>query len=173
MQTAHDTSPAVAAEGLVSGNFDFKQILSGIVDATNGAVQFGRLVRVKTAPAAGSLPVVELPDATGEVTGDSALGVVVRDLENEVPASGVFAGYGTGDICSVLRKGRIWVISEDAVSAVMAPVFVRFTANGAGKDIGQFRTDADTDKAVALPGAHFLNTCDAGGLVEIEIDMQD
>ncbi len=169
MQTAHDTSPAVAAEGLVSGNFDFKQILSGIVDATNGAVKFGRLVRVKTAPAAGSLPVVELPDATGEVTGDSALGVVVRDLENEVPASGVFAGYATGDICSVMRKGRIWVISEDAVSAVMAPVFVRFTADA--NPIGGFRTDADTDEAVALPGAHFLNTCDAGGLVEIEIDM--
>ncbi len=171
MQTAHDTSPPVAAEGLVSGNPNFKNILSGIVVDTNGAVKWGRFVRVLANPAAGSLPTVELPNATGEVTGDTAFGFCVRSLDAEVPASGVFAGYASGDVCSVLRKGRIWVVSEDAVSTHMAPVFVRFTADA--NPIGGVRTDADGGEAVALPGSHFLGTCDAGGLVEIEVDIQD
>jgi len=48
----------------------------------------------------------------------------------------------TDGVCLVMQRGRIWVDVEETVSKG-DPVFVRHTANGAGKDPGQFRKDSD------------------------------
>lgn len=171
-QTAYNTKPAVASEGMISSSSMVNDIIACVADATNGAIKFGRYVRIKTPPAAGGNPVVELPDATGEITGDTGFGVVVRDTSIENSDADSFDGYATGEMLSVMIRGRIWVTSEDAVAAARAPAFVRFSA-GVGEELGRFRTDADTADAVAAPGAHFMNTCDAAGLVELEVDLQD
>lgn len=173
MQTSYSQSPPIAAEGaLASASGGYEQLLPAISLDTNGAIKFGRAVRVATAPAGDGLAIVELPNATGEVTGDTFYGVSVRDGTIENSDADSFNGYATGETLTVMRRGTIWVISEDAVTAVGTPAFVRFTAEAPDLDIGSFRTDADTDKAVALPGALFMSTCAAGGLVKLELAPQ-
>lgn len=169
-QTTYNTTPPIAAEGEIgtSGPVD---LISGIANDTNAVIPFGKFVVTKTAAAGGEIPEVELPNATGEVTGVYALGVVVRDRTIENDSATAFAGYTDGEVLTIMRRGRIWVISEDAVSSAGAAAFVRFVA-GVGEVLGSFRTDADTSDAVALPGARFMTTCDAGGLVLLELDPQ-
>jgi hypothetical protein len=164
-QTVFNTVEAVAHEGMIADVGMDNTVYTGVVNDTNGAVLFGRFVRILTA---GNPPTVELPNATGEVTGDSGFGIVVAEKTLEGPG-GTFAGHPDGAVIPVLRKGRIWVKSEDAVAAAPQPAFVRFTADA--NPIGGFRTDADTAEAVALPGARFLTNCGAGGLTLLELQI--
>jgi hypothetical protein len=76
--------------------------------------------------------------------------------------------YAIGEMVSILEKGEIWVQAEGS-TAYGDPVFVRFTTAGGGADLGQFRTDADTAKAVALPGVRFIDTGTGAGLRRIEL----
>lgn len=168
-QASHSSAPAVATEGQIT---DGREVISAIVDSTNQTIKFGRAVTFKTMPAPGSLPVVEVPDAAAEITGDAFAGIVVFDPTRELPAgANEFSGYVTGDVCSVLRRGKMMVISESAVSAYQQ-VFARHVA-GAGEELGALRHDADGGDATAIPGSRFLTTAGAGGLAEIELDVQD
>jgi hypothetical protein len=164
-QTTHNTAPAVAVPGQIVDTSAVRDVQTAIIDSTNGVVPYGAFVRILTAPAAGQRPVVELPNATGEITGDSGFGFVVYDPSREQPG----AGFATGTVVSILTRGRIWVTSEQAVSAVAAPAFVRFSTG----TLGAVRIDADTANAVALPGAHLMTTCGAAGLTELEYFKQD
>ena len=105
-----------------------------------------------------------MPDATGEVTGLVGQGVVLRSHtqpQNE--------GYADGDPMPVMKKGRVWVPVEDAVTADTA-AFVRFVAAGA-EQLGAFRSDADGTDAVALPGAKFASDAGAGELALLELNL--
>ena len=93
------------------------------------------------------------PSATGFVFEGVALKVNLP-LDNTTG----LASYKANTAISVLRKGRVWVKSEDIISAVTDDVFLRHTANGAGKDPGQFRTDADTAGADQITTARWLTT---------------
>lgn len=173
-QTTYNQNPDIGEEGEIASNSQYQDVVSAIADDTNDPILFGSFVTVKTAPAGGDLPVVELPNASGEVTGvaGQAGGVVVRDKTAENSNASAFTGYVDGEILSIMRRGRIWVISEDAVSAVGVAAFVRYTKEAPDIVLGKFRTDDDSSKAVALPGARFLTTCDAGGLVLLELSPQ-
>ena len=105
-----------------------------------------------------------LPDATGEVTGLVGLGVVGRS--NMQPQG---EGYADGDPMPIIKKGRVWVPVEDAVTAESA-AFVRFVAAGA-EQLGAFRSDADGTDAVALPGAKFVTDAIAGELALLDINL--
>jgi len=165
-QTVFNTVEAVAHEGMIADAGLDNTVYTGVVNDTNGVVKFGRFVRILTA---GNPPTVELPNATGEITGSTGLGIVASEPSLEGPA-GTFAGHPDGAVIPVLRKGRIWVTSEDAVAAAPQAAFVRFSA-GVGEELGRFRTDADTADAVALPGARFMTNCDAGGLTLLELQI--
>lgn len=104
------------------------------------------------------------PEATGEVTGLVGLGVVVRSHTQPQDE-----GYADGDPMPVLKRGRVWVPVEDAVTAESA-AFVRFVAAGA-EQLGAFRSDADGTDAVALPGAKFVTDADAGELALLDINL--
>jgi len=69
-----------------------------------------------------------------------------------------------------LRRGVVWVYTEQAVDSD-DPVYLRFMANGTGYTPGQFRKDADTDKATLIAGANFQQSGVAGGAVPVEINL--
>jgi hypothetical protein len=77
------------------------------------------------------------------------------------------------DVAAVLKQGKIWVLAEQSNIVPGDPVFWRFTANGAGKAVGQFRKDADTARAVEVAGARWVNRPVAGngGIYIAVIDL--
>jgi len=74
-------------------------------------------------------------------SGDVITGVTMAVPLTQPDANGDRKTPVTG-VCSVMRSGPIWVEVEQTV-AKGDPVYVRHTANGAGKDPGQFRKDSD------------------------------
>lgn len=73
--------------------------------------------------------------------------------------------WAAGDQTTYLKKGPMTVLTEEAVSDG-DPVYVRHTANGAGKlQLGACRNDADGDAAEALRLTNALTTD------SIEIDV--
>lgn len=103
------------------------------------------------------------PAAAGDITSQTILGVVLRDVARE-PAA--FAQYAT---LSILRKGRVWVTIEDAFD-VGDPIYIRKTSGGAAEVLGAVRTDSDSGDAVLVPGV-ILSSGDAGDLGLIEINF--
>ena len=105
-----------------------------------------------------------LPTASAQVTGLAGLGVTLRSHTQPQEE-----GYADGDPMPVIKKGRVWVPVEDAVTAESA-AFVRFVAAGA-EQLGAFRSDADGTDAVALPGAKFVCDAEAGGLALLDLNL--
>lgn len=166
MQTSYSTSRAAAVEGMVADGSPHTEIKSFIAET---AIPFGRAVNITTAASA-TAPVakISLCDATGDLTGVSFVGFSIADTSRPYAAG----GYAIGDLVPVLTKGDIWLRPEDAITSPAA-VWGRFTANGAGKTVGQVRSDIDTDKAVAVPGARFMTSCGAVELSRVAFAYQD
>lgn len=70
----------------------------------------------------------------------------------------------------VLRKGRIWVVSEDACTPKDA-VYVRCASGSGGSVLGKFRTDDDSNTAMPIPGAKWLSTAAAAGFALLEVNL--
>ncbi len=113
-----------------------------------------------------------LPRVTGDIgiSGGFPWGVAVGDSSKERRTTAPYGGYSHGDRVPIMRKGRIWVVSEDAVTAPGTQAYVRFSASGS-EVLGAFRTDADTSDAAALTGARFMKTCSAGGLTVLSLNL--
>jgi len=159
----------VGRAGFIAESRVNAQIMSG---NAGGAIPPARFVRVSATGVAGAVtPTVALPTLTAHVTGDLSFGFTLQD-PSAASGTGENPGYVQFDQIPILREGVMWVISEDAVATWGLPVFVRFTAGGAGQTIGRVRTDVDGGAAVALPGATFMGTCAAESLVKIEYRPQ-
>lgn len=131
----------------------------------NGDIPFGRVVAQSTAPSASALGIVKLPT----LTGDLMLGISVH--QHNAPATvGGSSLHESGKILPVLKNGLIAMLVEDAMTPTSS-VFVRFTANGAGKIIGQIRSDADTDKAVVTTKIRIIQGAAAGGIAIVQADF--
>lgn len=88
---------------------------------------------------------------------DVMIGVLIRQplYEDYIDADGAY-GFPPNENVIFLQKGDIAVYVETDI-AHNDPVYVRHTANGAGKDkVGVFRNDADTDNALLVPNARWL-----------------
>jgi hypothetical protein len=80
-----------------------------------------------------------------------------------------------GRSCDVLRKGRVWVLVENAVAKGGA-VYMRVTANGGLTQLGSFRADSDSGNAVLIEGAVYDTTQATGGspaAVRFDFDAQN
>lgn len=109
---------------------------------------------------------VALPSATGFVL----TGVSVATQLAKPNATGI-AQYDAKTPIPVMKKGRIWVLAEQAVNP-SSPVFCRYTVNGGTTAVGRFRADADTARADAVTDARWLTTTTAAdqlALLEINI----
>lgn len=161
MQTTYSYNRVAGVEGAVAQGYP-SAIVTGWVDETDG-IKPGRFVR-----GTGTDGDVELPDATGEVTAVGSLrGVSVLDFGREALPNGV---YADNEPLPILRKGRVFMVAEDAVTAD-TPVFVRFSVSGS-EELGRVRSDADGTDAVAAPGCSFVtSTTGNDELCVVEVNL--
>jgi hypothetical protein len=155
-QTSVTVNPAVAIEGQMADSGDTDVISRLAVISTVP----GRLVAFKTGDADNQ---ARHPDATGQVTAQ-ALGIPVYDGMHPTNP------YAIGDMVPVLKRGRIWVLPEEAVTPA-SPVFVRFADGTVVSHNGGFRTSADTATAVALPTCRFLTSGGPATLCVLEVNL--
>ena len=130
VQTAVSIDPPVGRPGL-EYDISYSDIVTWIATV---AIPFGALVYESAEGKA------TLPTATGNVTGGRT-GVALID---PTKASGV--GYEIGDAVRVMRRGRCFVLNEEAL-AFGDTLFVRFGDGAGGTQEGAFRNDADTATA--------------------------
>ncbi len=89
----------------------------------------------------------------GEITGTATEGIPVNKPAN------------------ILRKGRVLVIVEEAVTPASS-VFFRHNAPGALPEaLGRFRTDADAGDATQVTAARFVTSASAGELAILELNL--
>lgn len=77
--------------------------------------------------------------------------------------------YAATDPVPVLRRGRIFVTVEQAVTSD-DPVYVRHTASGTYVR-GGFRKDVDTARALPWTAAAYVTSAAAGGVAVVEINL--
>lgn len=103
---------------------------------------------------------VELIDAAADVPVGVVLNSYARDPNSLSNADAV----KDGNMANVLTEGAVFVKVEDTLD-VSDDVFVRHTANGAGKlQLGAFRSDSDSGNASQVFGARWLKGASAGGV---------
>jgi hypothetical protein len=156
-QTTYTDAPVKAYLGGVSDE-GVKDLITK--SATASAIPFGRFVSLGSADSE-----CKLPAASGDV-GNKTWGVAVAHTAQEPNSDGGYARYAN---VTILNKGRVWMYAEQDCT-LSDDVYVRYTANGAGKDVGQVRKDDDTSKAAALTRAKFVSTASAGELVLVELE---
>ena len=78
--------------------------------------------------------------------------------------------YPEKAMVNAMRRGRVWVVVEESVTSD-DPVYLRFRADGATKQPGQFRKSSDSGNAVLLSGARFVTSAGAGELAVVEINL--
>jgi hypothetical protein len=115
--------------------------------------------------------------ATATITNttlDSLYGVAMRAQQkmNLIDANGSngAAPYYTGEAVSMLTKGRIYVLVEDAITSD-SDVYLRFAPSGLNTQVGRFRSDDDSGTAVLIPGAVWRVGASSGELAVLEINM--
>jgi len=135
--------------------------------ANAGAIGFG-IVVVRDQTDDGR---ARLPQAAADITDAKiALGftVMTQAVEQNYGSAGS-VGYALESSMSVMRKGSIYVLVEDAVVDGGA-VYVRHIA-GAGETLGRVRSDGDSGDADILPGAAFRKTASAAGISIVELNL--
>jgi hypothetical protein len=167
-QTAYLNEPTVPGVGVLADNGD-----NDVVSRYSAAViPFGRFLsynaaegKVKLPAAAGDLDAVDLEGvavATQAIEDQPVNTLGVADAD--VPA------YPNTMAINVLKRGRIWVYSEQAVTPLLA-VFVRHTASGDDKP-GNFRVDIDTANAVDISAkARWVSVTTAAGMALLDLRL--
>lgn len=108
----------------------------------------------------------KLPDGAGVVIS----GVAIRDISIPAGAASADNSFPSGEAVPVMRKGRIWVVTEVAVQPGDA-VYARYTANGGNTQLGAFRNDDDTAKAIVIAQARWISTTGGAGIALLEINL--
>lgn len=172
-QTSYSIDPPIAREGdLADMNaMDATSRLAG-ADASDNpiGIDVGRLIVFDPDATNADYQKAYLPTAAADVTG-FAVGVSYRDNSVE-PTDGTDPLYADGDKVPILKKGRIWVVCENILTAAtMNSVYVRHVAGGA-EQLGAFRSTADSTDATVLPGARWLTTTSAiNSLALLEVNL--
>jgi hypothetical protein len=145
------TSYQVYADRAVPGDVydvDENTEKNTLLNAANNTIFFGRMVVRKT----GSAGQCDRPSSAADVSE----GVAIRDINQ--PYAGYYPTYAA---VAVLKKGKIWVEVDQAVTPD-DPVYVRFDTGNAGDATlqGVFRKDDDkvagNPTAVLLTGAKYM-----------------
>ena len=107
-----------------------------------------------------------LPRLTGEISAPTFLGIAAADTSRPANAG----GWPGRSAVSILRKGRIWCLSETAQSEGANP-YCRYGA-GTGSQLGAFRNDADSTTAVQAKGLIVVKGCSSAGIFLAEFNPQ-
>lgn len=108
-----------------------------------------------------------------DASGDVLLGVIARSMIKDPANRDAPEGIADGETANICTDGVVWVRAEEAM-AIGDPVYVRHTANGAGKDVlGVVRNDADTANARLTKGARVVapsaTAPDGSNMVKLQI----
>jgi hypothetical protein len=141
VQTSYPRTMGVAIPGQIS---DLSNTRSGSFrnDEASAEIPFGTMVASSGIHADG-VRGAEQVDATD----DALVGVVVRDHAYDIPNELGDTGLKPKVVMTVLEDGRIWVITEEAITDLEAPVRVRAVAAGA-EVLGAFRSTADSTDCI-------------------------
>jgi hypothetical protein len=72
---------------------------------------------------------------------------------------------------NILRRGRIYVLVEEAVVA-LDRAYIRYAAGSGGSQLGTFRKSADSATALDVTKkCQYLTSASAGGLALLDVDM--
>ena len=166
MQTDYSIDMSAAKVGMLADSALVQDIVS--YKNPDAEVKFGCLVTHGAADGE-----VVHPDAAAEVTDEKLVrGVVVATHELESVENSEDPGYAAGSVVPVLRKGRIWVESEDAVTQSTSGVYARVLASSPLVQLGAFRASSMTSYAAAVPKAKWRSsTTGAAQLAVLEIDL--
>lgn len=108
-------------------------------------------------------------------TGTAGVFLGILQHSHAIEQSEVTAGAGGLPVNhpgAIIRRGRIWVVTEEAITDITADVFYRFTTPGGGAEaLGRFRTDDDTSKALQVAAARWTKVAGAGELTVIELSL--
>lgn len=140
-----------------------------------GAIPYGKLMVRGTASTQTYQDRAVLPDAAGEITDvGSVLGISVADQGREQDPAVTLPTYPDKSAVPALRRGRVWVKVEEAVSNGGA-VWVRFAAEGALDELGAFGQDDGDEGSGAtraqLPSAVYRTAAGAGEFAVVEINL--
>jgi hypothetical protein len=135
---------------------------AGITNKVTGesaaVIEFGRgLARLST-------DLVGLPPSTGFTFAGVAL------MKHKAQSNSLGrAQYAIGEAIPIIRKGRVWVYTEQAVDPTLA-VYLRHTVNSTLVP-GDFRVDADTAKADVVANAKWASVRTDAGLALLELNL--
>jgi hypothetical protein len=166
MQTSYDNDPPIGFPGMRADSSPTDHI-SRLNEEASASLPFGTVAKQGTTEAYCKAP---------SSSTDKLLGLVVSSFSNEKDEDGVYAVLAD-EMASIARKGRFYALPEQTV-AENDPVYVRYTAGGAGETVGRLRKDPDgtaqvdtitptaantTQYALSISGKAYFFTSDASG----------
>lgn len=180
-QTAVTNEPAQAYEGKLHTGISESQIMSRLASEI---IYFGKgVVPYDDDEIVVGDQRVILPAATGDPA--KFLGVAIADpsLERlrdptDPAVAAPYGAYVQYQAVQVLRKGQIWVVSEDAVDDLTKGVWMRFqneSATPPTEQLGSFRATTEGDYEEIAAGAKWLAGATIGsvefGLLEVNLPI--
>lgn len=160
-QIAYTVEPDLAFRGLLADPNDDKYAIP-MANGAAAAVGFGIMVRRDATNPEDQFDIFS-------ATGQTPLGVLVHTHAQQDPTLADPLGVALLETASVLRRGRIWVVVEEAIT-VGDDVYFRHTA-GTGTEIGAFRNDADTASCDQITNAQWLIGSAAAGVALLELNI--
>lgn len=160
-QTSYSTEMTTAVDGMPGDAAGAPQVIDSYNNPVD-EIKFGVAVQQVSGDDDG----IELPDSSGA----KIRGIAVRDLTEENGSAAADNTYPADSRVAVMKKGRIWVPVEEAVSP-SSDVYTRYTAGGGNTQLGAFRTDADSSKALQITQARFLTSTSGAGRALLEINL--
>ena len=166
-QTSYSATLTAALEGQLADDGPH-DVIVGYNDESSASIAFGRAV--KYGATATDNEGMILPSAET----DKIVGITVHSHEYskgytgaQLDATGVVAGAPL----SVLRRGRIWVVCEDAVTRGDR-LWVRAVGSTPPEYLGGLNNaDDSTDMIDCTKQGVWLTSADAGGLAVLEVDF--
>ena len=144
--------------------------VGGIVSAiASGRVLFGKAAgRAVTDVLLGDNATGAQEAQALDATNSHFLGIALADVTKETVAGQAYASYEHEETIPILKRGRIWVVSNDAVDDLSKNVFVRNAAEGAlpAEALGSFRatTVANYIDLTAIAAVRWVAADTIGGI---------
>lgn len=161
-QTTFGTERGVSFAGMLADDGDIDTISRAVGGAVN--VGFGLMMGFGATPAEECAPL-----ADGAAIAAMCGVTVHKHTQNRALLDGT-EGLMPDDQADILRRGRVWVVTEQAVTPG-DPVFVRHTAAGAEVK-GAFRKDTDGGDAVDISTrARWESTTTGAGIAILDLGI--
>lgn len=154
VQTSVNALPEKGAPGMVADGWAGTDIMSA---AAGEPMNPGVLVTLDSGK-------VELPDAAADFDPDAVAGIVCQEHKGFDSKDNLFSA---GDSVPVMKKGRVWVVTEDTLTVGAHP-YVRHAADGGNTTLGAFRSATATGATTQVSYIRVVEVASAS-LAKVEI----